>query len=171
MTEAPRIETERLVLRAQRREDFEPYAAFFASERSHLAGGPLDATWSWYAFAAGVGHWALLGFGGLTIEDRATGAPLGQIGFNKLPHSPEPELAWLVFAEAEGKGVAYEAARAARDFAFGTLGWTTAVSYMSPDNVRSKALVQRLGAIYDPFAESIHEERIVFRHPASLGRR
>ncbi len=166
MTDAPTIETERLRLRPQRAGDFPSFAAFYASDRSRFAGGPLDRAWSWLAFAADVGNWSLLGFGGLMIEERANGLPVGQIGFNKPPHSPEHELAWLVFAEAEGRGFAFEAARAARAYAFETLGWKTMVSFISPDNVRSLALAQRLGAIYDPFAVSIAEDRGVFRHPA-----
>ena len=166
MTVAPSIETDRLNLWPQRRADFEAYGEFYASERARLMGGPLDRTWSWYAFAADAGNWSLLGFGGLTIEDRASGTALGQVALNLPPHSPERELGWLVFAPAEGKGVAFEAARAMRDYPYATLGWTTCVSFISPDNVRSLALAQRLGAVYDPHAESIHEERVVFRHPA-----
>lgn len=166
MTEAPVIETERLRLRPQRVEDFPPFAAFYATERSRFVGGPLDAVWTWYGFAADSGHWALLGFGGLTIEDRATGRLLGQITYNKAPHTPERELAWLLYPEAEGHGYAFEAALAARDHAYRVLGWQTAVSYIAPENVRSLALAHRLGASHDPAAISVSDQRLVFRHPA-----
>lgn len=162
----PVIETERLTLRGHVMDDWEPMADFYASERSRFVGGPLSRNWAWYGFAADVGSWALLGFGGLAITDRVSGAFLGQVSFSKPPHSPERELGWLVVEAAEGRGIAYEAVTAARAYAFETLGWPRVVSFIQPDNRRSLALAQRLGAVYDPFAESITEDRGVFRHPA-----
>jgi RimJ/RimL family protein N-acetyltransferase len=84
---------------------------------------------------------------------------------------PEKEIGWSVWApEAEGKGLAFEAAQAARAWAYGTLGWTTAVSYIDPANARSIALARRLGATRDPEAPLIDgytpENTLVFRHPA-----
>ena len=80
---------------------------------------------------------------------------------------PERELGWTVWSDAaEGKGYAFEAAAAARDHAFGALGWETAVSYIDPDNIRSVALAERLGARHDPEARGPGENScLVYRHP------
>ena len=75
------------------------------------------------------------------------------------------ELGWLVYDGFEGKGFAFEAARRAMEFAFGTLGATTLVSYVDPQNVRSAALAQRLGGTVDRQAATPNDEPTdVFRY-------
>ena len=78
-----------------------------------------------------------------------------------------PEIGWTIWStEAEGKGIAAEAARAAIDFAFRDLGWPTAVSYIAPGNERSIALAKRLGAVQDTTAPRPGDgSALVFRHP------
>jgi RimJ/RimL family protein N-acetyltransferase len=170
MTAAPRLETERLVLRAHRMDDFEPFAAFFASDAARYVGGPLPLRRSWHGFAGDVGAWDLLGFGAWAIEEKATGAFAGQIGLNNPPHYPEREIGWILMPGFEGRGYATEAALAARAFAYGTLGWTTAVSYIHPDNARSIALARRIGCTEDRDATPLFPWDLVFRHPAPEAR-
>ncbi len=74
-------------------------------------------------------------------------------------------MGWLLLPAFEGRGYAAEAARAARGYAYGTLGWKTAVSYVSAENHRSAALARRLGAREDLDAPS-PGDGLVFRHPA-----
>jgi RimJ/RimL family protein N-acetyltransferase len=166
MTAAPRLETERLVLRPHRMEDFAPMAAFYASDASRFLGGPYDAERAWHAFAADVGAWELLGFGCWAAEAKATGAFVGQLSLNHPPHFPEHEIGWLLFPGFEGQGYATEGARAVRAFAYGTLGWPTAVSYVNPENTRSIAVARRLGCTEDNGATPLFSWDIVFRHPA-----
>ena len=80
--------------------------------------------------------------------------------------SVQPEIGWLLLPGFEGRGYATEAARAARAYAYDSLGWTTAVSYCDPENVRSLAVARRLGCTEDPAAEPFDPGDIVFRHPA-----
>ncbi len=167
MTEAPRIVTDRLVLRPHRAEDFEAFVEFFASDRArHVGGYGSPRARLWYGFAADVGSWPLIGFGGWAIEERATGALAGQVALGKPDHFPERELGWLLFDGFEGRGYAFEAARAARDFAFATLGWDAAVSYIDPANARSIALARRLGAVEDRDAARLDPDDVVYRHRA-----
>ena len=140
----PTLRTERLVLRAPGPEDFEPFAAFYASERASMVGGPLDRAEAWRALAGLVGHWRLRGFGRWTVVE--DGAPVGVVGLHFPLDWPEPEVGWIVFDGAEGRGLAREAALAARAHAYGTLGWTTAISLIDPRNARSIALATRMGA-------------------------
>ncbi|WP_333834275.1 GNAT family N-acetyltransferase [Rubrimonas sp.] len=163
----PVIETERLRLRAPRLSDFDAYAAFCASPRSAGVGGPYSRGDAFQRFAALIGHWALRGFGRFMVADRASDAPLGVVGPMHPIEWPEPEIAWSVFDHAEGRGVAHEAALAARRFAYETLRWSTAVSLTAPDNLRSQALARRLGCERDGVFE--HPEfgaLLIWRHPA-----
>jgi ribosomal-protein-alanine N-acetyltransferase len=163
----PSLRTDRLVLRAPRPEDFEAYAAFRASERARVLGGPFTRIQSFEQLAGIVGHWQLRGFGRWIVADRATGEALGIVGLFYPEGWPEPEIAWSVFEAAEGRGIAFEAATAARDYAYRVLGWSTVVSLIAPDNHRSVALALRLGAAPDGvYPHAVHGDLDIYRHPA-----
>lgn len=162
----PTLHTARLTLRPPRLEDFEPYAAFFASERAVRERGRRDRAGAWKEFSAVAGQWILRGFGGFSIEDRATAAYLGEVGVFCEDSDPEPEIGWMVVPEAEGKGIAHEAALAVRAWAYGPRGLKTLVSYIDPDNARSIRLAERLGATRDDSAPCPDGEMcLVYRHP------
>lgn len=167
MTEVPTLHTERLRLRAPRRDDFPAYEAFCASDRARLMGGPMTQQAAWAMFCRGAASWSLHGFGCWSIERREDDAYLGEVGLNGHPYFPETELGWIVIADAEGKGVAREAATEARRWAFEDLGLSTVVSYIHRDNARSIALAERLGASVDPNAPPCpYADHDVYRHPA-----
>jgi RimJ/RimL family protein N-acetyltransferase len=162
----PTLTTERLTLRAPRLEDFEPYAAFFASDRAELERGRRDRAEAWKEFSAVAGHWLLRGYGGFSVEERATGGYLGEVGVFHEDCYPEPELGWMVVATAEGRGIAREAAHAVRQWAYRTLGLTTLVSYIDARNTRSIRLAERLGAFRDDGAALPEKwDCLVYRHP------
>lgn len=154
LTGTPVLETARLVLRAPEAGDWPAWRAFAVSDRSRHIGGPMtEPGHAWRAFGHVVGHWVLRRYGLFTVVERATGAAIGAIGPWFPDGWPEREIGWQIWsAAAEGKGLAQEAALAARDYAFGPLGWDGAVSYIVPDNARSIALAERLGARPDPDA-------------------
>lgn len=163
----PTLVTERLVLRAPRIEDFEGYAAFRASERARVLGGPFTRIQAFEQMSALVGHWLLRGYGRWMVADRSTEEPLGVVGLFYPEGWPEPEIAWSLFDGAEGRGIAYEAALAARRYAYGTHGWRTAVSLIAPDNARSIALAGRLGARRDgEYPHPVFGPLEIYRHPA-----
>ncbi len=166
MTAAPLLTTERLTLRPLRMEDFPPFAAFYASDAASFIGGPMTGRRAWYVFAGEVGSWNLMGFGAWAIEEQTTGAFAGQVALGKPPHFPEREIGWLVFPAFQRRGYANEAAREARRFAYGALGWTTAVSYVDPENHPSIATARALGCAEDPAAAVFDAGDLVFRHPA-----
>lgn len=162
----PTLTTERLTLRAPRLEDFGPYAAFFASDRSRYEDGPRDRGAAWKEFASCTGQWMLKGYGALSVEERATESYVGEIGIFHPANYPEPELGWMVVAEAEGRGIAFEAASALRVWAYAARGLEVLVSYIDRDNARSVRLAQRLGAVLDPdAAHPDNDPCLVFRHP------
>jgi hypothetical protein len=67
----PVIDTERLRLRAPQLQDFESWAAFFATDRSVWEGGPLPREAAYRHWAADAALWLLRGYGAFGVEDRA----------------------------------------------------------------------------------------------------
>lgn len=168
MTTAPTIETQRLRLRTHRIADFDAYADVFASDRASYM-GQLKRRQAWFSFCSDVAQWALFGHGAWGIERLEDGRFVGQVALLKPDHFPELELGWMLTAEGEGHGYAFEAAQIVRDYAYAEMGRDTLVSYIDPNNTRSIALAERLGALRDdtaarPDGESL-EETVVYRHP------
>jgi RimJ/RimL family protein N-acetyltransferase len=165
----PTLVTERLILRAPVAADWPRWRDFMASDRSSFVRpGDIDEATAWRAFGHVIGMWVMRGFGQFVYCLKGSDAALGMCGPWYPVNWPEREIGWHVWtAEAEGKGHAFEAASAARDHAYRDLGWTTAVSYIAPENARSIALAERLGAWLDPEATPISGVPcLVYRHPA-----
>ena len=162
----PEIETERLRLRAPYETDFDVYAAFYETERSHLRGGPLSRDEAWASFAAEIGHWALRGYGFWSIDEKETGAFCGMVGLYNPEGWPQPEVGWLVWSEHEGKGIAREAAIRARSYAYEALGWPEVASCISDGNSRSIRLAERMGARLDRrIPRAGRPDTLVYVHP------
>lgn len=145
-------------------EDWPAYAELMQSDRAQYMGGPMTQKAAWGMFCHDVALWALLGHGALMIEDKVSGECLGQVGINHGPLFPEHEIGWYVYPHAEGKGVAFEAAKTLRDWGFREMGLKTLVSYVDRDNLRSCKLAERLGAKLDAKAPRNDPEDLVFRH-------
>ncbi len=161
---APTLHTARLTLRMPRLADFEHWAAFFASDRSRHERGPMDRAEGYRTWAADVALWSLRGYGPFGLDDRATGAYVGEVGIYQPEGYPGPELGWFVVPDAEGKGYAAEAARAVMDWAHATLGWTRLASIVDPANARSIALGLRLGGVLDADLPGVDPGDVVIRH-------
>ncbi len=161
----PSIETERLILRAPELGDLPTMTAFFATERSHMVGGPKDEFACWSSLANRLGHWALRGYGLWHLTEKASGAFVGWAGMIDVPGWAEPELGWTLMAEAEGKGLGYEAANAARAYAARHQGLNGVISYIAHRNDRSRALAGRLGATYERDGELLGKKAQIWRHP------
>ena len=164
MTAIPTLTTERLLLRPPVDADFDAYYRMMATRRSRYMGGPYEKWAAWGAFCHDVACWTMFGHGGLMIDLRNTGECVGQVGINHGPMFPEKELGWLLYEGFEGNGYSTEAARAMRDWAFGPGGITSLVSYFDPENTRSMAVAQRLGAVLDPDAPVQDAGDVVYRH-------
>ncbi|WP_158965340.1 GNAT family N-acetyltransferase [Chachezhania sediminis] len=170
LANTPVIETERLILRAPKGSDAEASVAFFGTDRSRYMGGPQTRAQAWRSFAGVIGHWVVRGWGLFVVCEKGSDTPLGAVG----PWMPEGwtdrEIGWSMWdPSVEGKGYAFEAAQAARAYAYGTLGWTTAISYIDPENARSIALAKRMGCTLDddlPLPDLPDwDGTLVFRHP------
>jgi RimJ/RimL family protein N-acetyltransferase len=164
------LETERLIMRGWRESDLEPMAAFYSDDaNARFIGGGQPRDQVWRRIAMYVGHWVLRGYGFWALEEKATGEFAGWCGLWFPEGWPEPEIGWGLMPMARGKGYATEAAKRARDHAYGELGWTTAISFIAPENHASRAVAERLGATLDYETELFGQPANVFRHPAPNG--
>ena len=162
----PVLQTERLVLRAPQSSDFDAIATFYAdADRSWGFGSPQNRNEAWRWFASLLGHWALRGFGFWMVDTRE-GQTVGMVGLWEPEGWPEPELGWVMFANGEGKGYAFEAAMAVRDHAYRNMGFRTLSSNIFPGNQRSVALAERMGAWKEREYQNVtHGTEMVYRHP------
>ncbi|MGI3170088.1 GNAT family N-acetyltransferase [Pseudooceanicola sp. C21-150M6] len=167
----PVIETERLILRGPKGSDFENFAAFRKDpERTKFIGGPDASDFHvWQAFTRGIGHWMWHGYGFWTLEDRATGQNIGGVGIVHHLGWSEPEIGWNVYLGSEGKGYVAEAARAIRPFAYKTWGIGPLISHIHPENMRSRAVAERLGATVEQEIQLLGEPCLIYRHPDPAG--
>ena len=142
------IRTDRLLLREWRADDFEPYAAFFADEASaRHVGGRCDRPDAWRRFATGIGHWAIRGYGMYALETPSDRSFVGFAGVWRPEGWPELEVGWCLMPAARGSGYATEAAAACLATGFGTFGLGRLVSYIDPENLASRRVAERLGAV------------------------
>ena len=155
-----RLETERLILRPWRDADHAPFAAICADPRVMATLGPVmnrtesDALLDRVeAIEAEHGHtfWAL--------ERKADSALIGWCGVIRADIAPidgKAEIGWRLAHDAWGQGYATEAARAALDDAFGRLGMNEVLAYTGPANLRSQAVMRRLGMTREPQRDFLH---------------
>lgn len=163
---APVIQTPRLRLRPHRMEDMEAFWAFYQTPRAAYVGAPKTRTHLFYGLSSEVVSWDWMGHGGWAV-DTCDGDFIGQVAITQPPHFPEREIGWTLFDGYEGKGFAMEAATAALTWAWDQ-GFDTLVSYITPENTRSRALAKRLGAVLDADAPlpdgETPEDTVVYRH-------
>jgi RimJ/RimL family protein N-acetyltransferase len=141
------IETERLVLRPPRRDDFDSFAEFAAdADAQRFLGGPGERSAAWRSFLEMAGAWALQGFAMFSVIERETGDWVGRVG----PWCPEgwpgTEIGWSIVRSRWGRGYATEAAAASIDWAFDELGWTEVIHCIDDGNEPSAAVARRLGS-------------------------
>lgn len=101
------------------------------------------------------------GWGFWAAEHLETRQFIGFVGLNipsaDLPFAPCVEIGWRLARPWWGQGLAGEAARAALDFAFDQLQLSEVVAFTTIGNLRSQALMQRLG---------MQRDAATFEHPA-----
>ena len=156
------IETPRLILRDFRDEDRDAFAALNGDEEvARWLGGPLDRAASNAMVDRIRGHIAEHGFGLWAVERKADGAFLGFDGLQTvkagaLPIGPAVEIGWRMARHAWGAGYASEAGRAALAWGFANLDLDEIVSFTARGNVRSEAVMRRIGMRRDEARDFDH---------------
>lgn len=143
-----RLETERLILRWFREDDFEQFCRMSADAevmRFLGDGKPMDAMFTWRQMATFMGHWYFRDYGIWAVEEKSSGDLVGRIGFMNPAGWPGFELGWTLARESWGKGYATEGARRALEYAFTEMDRDHLISLIAPDNVASIKVAERLG--------------------------
>ena len=152
------VRTERLVLRPWRPEDLAAFRLMNADcEVMALMPSTLDAQKSDAQGLRLMEDIATRGWGLWAVEVPGIAPFVGYVGLNEpaqlMPFQvdglPGVELAWRLSRRHWGMGYASEAARATLDFAFGVLGLDQVVAYTVPHNLRSRAVMERIGMTRD----------------------
>ena len=171
--EAPLLETERLILRHYRKQDFGDHFAIVTDpEVMHYFSGPaLSREDGWRRFSASAGSWSLMGFGGWAVLRGSDQRLIGMVSlFNawralEPKFGEEPEMGWIFAKETHSQGIAREACEAVLSWADRALQPTAIWAIINPENAPSIRLAERLGfeRLHDT---SYQEERTaVFRRP------
>jgi RimJ/RimL family protein N-acetyltransferase len=155
--------TDRLLLRRWTDADLEPFAALnadpevmehFPALLSRAESDALARHSDAFLRENGWGLWA--------VEVAQSGRFAGFTGLAPvraaLPFAPAIEVGWRLARWAWGSGYATEAATAALRVAFDGLGLDEVVSFTALTNVRSQAVMRRIGMTRDPADD--------FDHPA-----
>ena len=144
------ITTDRLLLRQWCPGDRDPFAAinadpevmqFFPSTLDREASDSAVDRWQAQIAERGWGMWA--------AELTSTGELIGFVGLQMtpdyLPIRPGVEIGWRLARAHWGRGLASEAASAALRFGFEQIGLAEIVSVAPKINLRSRAVMERLG--------------------------
>ena len=113
-------------------------------------------------------HHAARGFGLWALEIPGIAPFAGFVGLSvpgfTAPFTPCVEIGWRRAAAHWGRGYATEAARAVLAHAWDVVGLDEVVSFTTAGNLRSRAVMRRLGMRHDP-ADDFDHPRLPPDHP------
>ncbi|MEO6244757.1 MAG: GNAT family N-acetyltransferase [Opitutaceae bacterium] len=161
----PTIETERLVLRAFTQADLEPYFDMCSDPEvvKYLGDGTtLSRTDAWRHLAIFLGTWQLRGYGMWAAEEKTTGRFVGRVGYLHPAGWPGIELAWALARQFWGLGLASEASRACLNYGFTACKFDHVISLIQPQNSRSIAVAERLGARHESSTEVFGKAHLTY---------
>ena len=148
------LRTDRLLLRQWRDTDLDTWAAMNADPQVREFFGttmtPEQSAASMRLFRREL---AERGWGWWAVEVTATGEFIGFTGLDRVEEGAPVrgiEIGWRLARPAWGHGYATEAARACAGYAFGPLDQAEIFAIAAAGNVRSHAVMRRLGMTYDP---------------------
>jgi ribosomal-protein-alanine N-acetyltransferase len=172
------LRTDRLILRRWRAADREPYAALNADPEvmehfpARLTRAESDAMVD--RIEAGFDEF---GFGLWAVEVAATGEFVGFTGLAvprfEAPFLPAVEVGWRLARSAWGHGYASEAACRSLEFGFVEAGLPEILSFTAIINLRSRAVMERIGMTHDEAGDFDHprvpegplRRHVLYRYP------
>jgi RimJ/RimL family protein N-acetyltransferase len=179
MPPAPVLQTPRLLLRQHRPSDLADSLGMWSDPvvTRYLGGTALSEEEVWLRLLRHAGSWALLGYGFWLVQDRASGAFAGEVGFHELRRDTQPsfagtpEIGWGLLPRFQGQGMAREAVQAALAWGDAHVESDGVVCMIHPDNAASLRVAQAAG--FEPQGEVIYKggTQRLFKRPRALGGR
>lgn len=159
-----RLETDRLILRWFREDDFPAYLKMAQDPEvmKFLTGAPQPEFEAWKNMAAHIGHWHFRGYGVWAVEEKATGKLAGRIGLMNPAGWPGFECGWTLARESWGKGYATEGARRVLEYAFTELDRDHVISCIAPANINSIKVAERLGEKVEGETELLGKQVLIY---------
>jgi RimJ/RimL family protein N-acetyltransferase len=159
---APRLETERLILRAHGANDLAACLTFWCEPDvyKYIAGKPSTREEIWRGILRHIGQWQVLGFGFWLVEDKASRSFIGEVGFldckrDLVPSMDDtPEAGWAFYPAWQKRGLALEAMQAVMSWGDSHLDAATTACIISPENERSLQLARKLG--FEPICDTVY---------------
>ena len=151
--DVPVVETERLILRGHRVDDFPSCAALWADPKvtRFISATPLGEEEAWARFLRYAGHWAMMGYGYWAVAEKGSGRYLANVGFANArraivpPLGEDPEIGWVLASDAAGRGYATEAVRGALRWGDRRFEGGRTVCIIAPEHVRSIRVAEKVG--------------------------
>ena len=162
------IKTERMILRPWRQEDLEPFAKLNADPRvmEHFP-SVKSFEESTAEYTRIVEHFTKHGWGFWAAEVPNTAEFIGFIGLQVVtfpaPFTPSVEIGWRLGFDQWGKGYATEGAMAALKTGFEALNLNEIVSFTAVPNLRSQAVMQKIGMHHNP-ADDFNHPKLAIEH-------
>lgn len=175
-TTIPTLETERLLLRGHRLDDFETYRALWsdADVVRYITGSPMSREQVWGRLMRIAGMWHHMGFGFFAIEEKATGRFIGEAGFHDLHREMTPsiegtlETGWALMRDCHGKGYATELLQALLAWGEENFPEKRMTCIISPENTASIRLAGKMG-FRETARTDYHGETILMERSRSAG--
>lgn len=153
LRQAPVLETPRLRLRPHRADDLDALHAIWSEPDvyRYIGGEPATRQDVWMRLLRYGGMWPMLGYGFWAVEDKASGALVGDLGYADFQREITPsldgmlELGWVLAPSVHGRGYASEALAAVLGWGDRYLGAHRAACIISPENAASIRVAEKAG--------------------------
>jgi RimJ/RimL family protein N-acetyltransferase len=151
MTDLDLIETERLVLSGWRRNQMDDLVRLHgdAVVARYLAGA--GRPWTMDEMASALDQWIALfesrRMGKLRVRRKSDGVLVGRAGFGVYGPDDVPEIGYALYPEHWGKGYAFEAASALRDWIWDATEWDHFLGMADTRNAASLKVLRGIGMI------------------------
>ncbi len=166
-------ETPRLILRRHTAADFAAYLEMCADPAMSRFSGkdPAGSEEAWMRLLRQAGHWSLIGYGFVAVEEKESRRFVGEAGLGDFKRrlgpafDDSPEAGWAIARWAQGRGYATEAAAAALEWTEKRFAIARTVCLIHVENAPSIRVAEKLG--YSPFGERTYRgySAILFERP------
>ncbi len=166
---APELQTDRLILRPHRIADYEDCCRLTSDPEAvrTIYRQPMSREDTWNRLLRFAGHWSLLGYGLLLVEERASRRVIGEVGIADFHRGlgedfdPWPEFAWMIASDVHGRGFATEAAMAILAWMEANFAPELLVCIIDPNNAPSLRVAEKLE--FHPFGEVEYKDKPVLK--------